>query len=403
MYSIVQFTQDHAKVDEAVSKVIEHRRARAVAQRKDDFDTAYLQRVIEESGWHPRRVMDERRWRRRRQTAQTYADANFRYLKATGLFTSKGQGIVITPEKKALSEELALSFRIIPSREEYLARLYNGAQLPTDSVSEAAKIVASLTQLLQNAGREVVVPDLNGLAIEEVNKIRHDLEAQYEHVREEAFAEEQRHKWLDVHKDLVTLIGGGRDIDEAPARLEWSVWRAFLAINSLVNEPWKSRRFGIDNDFLPRHTAPGGGADAVFEFEDFVLVVEVTLTTSSRQEAAEGETVRRHVAKEVQDREASGKEVLALFIADKIDSNTAHTFGHGTWFKPDDTKLNLDIAPLTIEQFARLFKAYFERRGQMTPDDVRQVVMKCRSYANREAPEWKAIIAREVNSFVRAV
>lgn len=33
----------------------------------------------------------------------------------------------------------------------------------------------------------------------------------------------------------------------------------------------------------------------IFEFHDFVIVVEALLTDNSRQEAAEGEPVRRHV------------------------------------------------------------------------------------------------------------
>ena len=83
---------------------------------------------------------------------------------------------------------------------------------------------------------------------------------------------------------------------EGPAYLEWAVWRAFLAIDSLCNPPWQARRFQIDQDFLPVSCAPGGGPDMVFESDDAIIVVEVTLTASSRQEADEGETVRRHVA-----------------------------------------------------------------------------------------------------------
>src|SRR5690606_24711548 len=110
---------------------------------------------------------------------------------------------------------------------------------------------------------------------------------------------------------------------EGPAYLEWAIWRAFLAIDSLINQPWEARRFQIDQDFLPVNCAPGGGPDMVFEFEDAIIVVEVPLTSSSRQEAAEGEPVRRHGA---QYAEEAGKDVYGLFIAVNIDSNTAHTF-----------------------------------------------------------------------------
>jgi len=66
-------------------------------------------------------------------------------------------------------------------------------------------------------------------------------------------------------------------------------------------------------------------------------VVEVTLTSSSRQEAAEGEPVRRHVAKEKAKIAAvSGKPVYGLFLARTIDNNTAETFRIGVWYSGDE-------------------------------------------------------------------
>lgn len=392
MSSIVMFTQHHDTVEEAVNRIVGYRANRVKATHKDDYDTRFLVDAMNLAGWDKQPA-----------SARTYADANFRYLKATGLFSNRGRGIIITPERRALTDQLSKSFRLVPSTEDYLVRLYNGAELPTDSIGEAKTIVHSLAELLRNAGREPAVPDLSLMVVEDVNQVRHRLELQYEHVREEAFAEEQKSKWEDVLRLLRSLIGGGKSIDEAPAYLEWALWRSFLAIDSLENKPWQSRRFKVDTDFLPISTAPGGGPDTVFEFEDFVLVVEATLTTSSRQEAAEGETVRRHVATEVELREGTGKEVLGLFVADKIDSNTAETFRHGTWFKRDDSKLSLDITPLTIQQFASLFEAHFRKKGAMTPDDIRQIVTKCRTYINREGPEWKGRIAHEVERYLQGL
>lgn len=43
---------------------------------------------------------------------------------------------------------------------------------------------------------------------------------------------------------------------ERAAYFEWTIWRAFLSLNSLTNEPWEARRFEIDQDFLPVNTAP---------------------------------------------------------------------------------------------------------------------------------------------------
>src|SRR5205823_3552953 len=75
---------------------------------------------------------------------------------------------------------------------------------------------------------------------------------------------------------------------EAPAYLEWTLWRAFLAIDHTLNKAHEARNFEIGQDLLPIGHAPGNGADMCFEFADFVLVVEVTLKDGPRQEAAEG-------------------------------------------------------------------------------------------------------------------
>ena len=37
-----------------------------------------------------------------------------------------------------------------------------------------------------------------------------------------------------------------------------------------------------------------------------------------------------------------------MFIAVKIDTNTAETFRHGIWYARGDVKQRLDIVPLTL-------------------------------------------------------
>jgi AlwI restriction endonuclease len=116
--------------------------------------------------------------------------------------------------------------------------------------------------------------------------------------------------------------------------------------------------------------------------------VEVTLTASSRQEAAEGEPVRRHVARYA---EEAGKPVFGLFIAQEIDSNTAHTFRSGDWYLADDSRLSLDIVPLTLGDFHD-FVASGRRRLSQMPARLRQLLVECRAKANQDAPQWKQSI-----------
>ena len=136
----------------------------------------------------------------------------------------------------------------------------------------------------------------------------------------------------------------------------------------------------------------------VFEFDGFTIVVEVTLTSSSRQEAAEGEPVRRHVAKIAND---TDRTVYGLFIATTIDSNTAHTFRLGDWYLPDDTKRSLQIVPLTLEDF-RKFLTASQAHPQQAPQRLKDLIIQCRSVANEDAPTWKASISRIVEGLAAA-
>ncbi|MGD2092753.1 MAG: AlwI family type II restriction endonuclease [Candidatus Aminicenantes bacterium] len=148
------------------------------------------------------------------------------------------------------------------------------------------------------------------------------------------------------------------------------------------------------------HTyAPAGGPDMIFEFEEYVLVVEVTLTSSSRQEAVEGEPVRRHVADIAEKFEKTDKRVYCLFIARNINSNTAETFKIGNWYKKDDTKLPLQIVPITLDDFIVLFETGFES-GKLKPGKILQLLVSCRALSNHDAPEWKKEIGAEIKRLI---
>ena len=248
-----------------------------------------------------------------------------------------------------------------------------------------------------------------------INQVRYDIEEQISHKKEEYYALHQAEEWKEIaaYMDLIAAKKEKIQLDEdtelrvpkaeAPAYLEWSLWRAFLAIDSLTNEPYEVRRFNIDQDFMPVSTAPGNGPDLIAEFRDRIIVIEVTLSESSRQEAMEGEPVRRHVADLMQQ---CDKPVFGLFIANRIDSNTAETFRIGRWYTRDDKKLELQITPLTLQQFPGYFKAMFEK-GNTAPENIFNLLDLCRVHreigkSNQEnfvgAPEWKKYINETVEN-----
>ena len=182
--------------------------------------------------------------------------------------------------------------------------------------------------------------------------------------------------------------------DETPAYLEWTLWRAALAIDHMVNKPYEVRGFKLDSDFMPVSAAGGGKGDLYCEFSDFTILTEVTMSTSSRQEAMEGEPVRRHVSDAVLKYD---KPVYGMFIAVRIDTNTAETFRHGVWYAKGDVKQRLDIVPLTLAQFQKYFVAMFEA-NKAAPEKLRDLILKCESRRDiLEAPAWKQYIDTTVS------
>jgi len=393
MALLVQLSSSADKLSDIITKILGLRSRRDKSGNKRKFDGQELDAASKLHGYTP-------------QTFNDYADTNFRYLKATGLVQGKGRGIALVPEKRVVIEKLVEDRSIPESDEDYYTTLCEGAALPTDEQDSALAVLDDLLGRLKQYG---IAFDITGRSLAtpaDISSIRHEVEAILSARKEEEYASRQSGEWEEIAAYMNLLVHHGKSKKaphreekiaipraEAPAYFEWVLWRAFLAIDSLKNKPYEARRFKIDQDFLPVGTAPGNGPDLIFEFEHFVLVVEVTLTDSSRQEAAEGEPVRRHVARIVESH--SGKRVFGLFIANKVDTNTAETLRIGFWYRPDDSKMALQIVPITLEQFARLFTAGFAA-GRIAPKLIQEFLRDCLAVSNHDAPEWKREIERTV-------
>lgn len=400
MALVVQLSSRDDEMSEIVARILDLRSRRNASNNKRRFDKEERDAAAATYGYVA-------------GTFNDYADTNFRYLKATGLVQSKGRGLSLTPEKHLFIERLVANEGLPESDKAYFTTLCEGASLPTDNKDSALVVLDDLLQQLERRGIPFDATGKSKDTPADIEIIRHEIEELLSESNEEIYAARQAAEWEEIAGYMDLLIRAGRrnnrmtlstgeEIElpqaEAPAYFEWILWRAFLAINSLANKPYEARRFKVDQDFLPVGTAPGGGADIIFEFEEFVLVIEVTLTTSSRQEAAEGEPVRRHVAGQVMlHQEITGKPVYGLFIANKIDSNTAETFRIGVWYTNDDQKMRLDIVPIPLEVFKGFFEALF-KSGNVDVNLVRSLLERCRDLREFEAPEWKAKINDAIRS-----
>ncbi len=395
MAIFVQTSTPEDDKENVISQLLNFRKNRAKAENKRKFDTDIYDKLAEKTG-------------KQAGTFRDYADMNIRYLKATGMVQAYGKGIGLVPEKHALAVALVEESGSDKTLLELYTALCRGSELPTDNVPVARQVLADLLEQMKKFN---ITYTLDGRPLNtpaEINLIRYEVEELIAGKKEEKYAGEQASQWQEIaaYMDLIAsrkkrIKCGDSDIAvpkaEAPAYLEWSLWRAFLAIDSLSNHPSKVRRFKIDQDFMPISTAPGNGPDLIAEFSDFVIVIEVTLSENSRQEAMEGEPVRRHVADLMQEYK---KPVYGLFIANRIDSNTAETFRIGAWYTSEDVRLNLQIVPFTLAQFSSIFKSMFSA-GIAHPKTVIDLMKKCSSFRQcNEAPQWKKQIETIVSDWV---
>lgn len=399
MASIVMLLRSSDEIANAIAEINKYRVTESSFQNRRDrlrFAKEYRERVATTL---PTQNAD---------TILTYADCNFRYLKLTGLFSERGMKLGLLDYKWTTVQQI-LNTPFVPTvPSDYPNRLWNGSILPTDNAANAIVAIESLIRLLEENGESLNVPNLYMMDIQDLSQYRLSLEDIWFKVLEMRFAQRQSSEWeniLEYFRELSTSAGRRGGLipqGEAPAYFEWTLWRAFLAINSLVNPPWECRRFKIDADFEPIGPAPGGGPDLLFEFDEFVVVVEATLSTSSRQEAMEGEPVRRHVAQYVDYYAERGKSVYGLFLANRIDTNTAETFRIGVWYRPDDTKMALKIVPITITQFIELFDAGF-RNQSLNHRVIEQMIRECLVESNSDAPQWKQSITLQINRIIQTI
>lgn len=375
-------------LSEVVDHILDLRQRRAKAPAKRTFD----KNEIKERGKHYDKKADN---------FLDYSDMNMRYLRISGMFQRKGRGIMIVPAKHLLAEKLAKETATSEPLIDAYKQLCSGAPLPTDNIDVAKTLLEDLKKQMKERH---IVYDISDLPLDtpaEINIARQRLEDTLAKTDEIQYANDQCNQWQEIADYMSLLIkGGGKLIydednaieipkDETPAYFEWTLWRAALAIDHMVNKPYEVRGFRLDSDFLPVTAAGGGKGDLYCEFEDFMILTEVTMSTSSRQEAMEGEPVRRHVSDAVLN---YNKPVYGLFLAIRIDTNTAETFRHGIWYAKGDVKQRLDIVPLSLEQFRRHFVSMFEGK-QARPEHLRDLILQCEMERdNLEAPAWMRYI-----------
>ncbi len=240
-----------------------------------------------------------------------YADACFRYLRATGLVNIShiGKSISIVPEKIAevdyFLEHTNREPQFIDNENQYVAYLGN-AETPTLLTDNRAL----LEQKISSEFPHITIPEtatlqqLKDIFADELEKRKEQI------ITEQVMAIKDYRLFDDINTTFEQILDNS--LYDTPLMLEWNTWRAMTMLDGgNIKANLKFDDFGN-----PMSTAQGNMADIVCDYETFGLTVEVTMQSGQRQYETEGEPVTRHLAKLKRE---TNKPAYSLFIAPKIN------------------------------------------------------------------------------------
>lgn len=340
----------------------------------------------------------------RANSLRDYADTAARYFPMSGLFSLAGSRLVFKESLLPLIESLAAEGYPAYDEATFLETFYNPnlPALPSDNTEVLEAMVASLrdkrVELAESLGMPAPRPVARVVAEPAVLKRQMEsLRREVSALREQQFYREQASKAEDIATFFDEIKSGSLFGGEAylPAFYEWNIWRVFLAINEIRNEISETRGFKLDEEMYPVHHAAGGQPDMVFEYEDCMLVVEASLSTGENQWSQEQEPVTRHV-KDVMRICPAGKRVCGIFVAPRIDPNTAVNFRMArAWL--DDREVALDVVPLTTDQLTRILAWQADR--DYNTAELLALVHDLAAARDRvgDGVEWLLAIGREID------
>ena len=240
-----------------------------------------------------------------------YADACFRYLRATGMVSVShvGKSLSIVHEKIA---DVDYILRTIP-REPLVFETENEYTSYLGDASTPKLLTDSKRQLVKKIHAEF--PDFaikdNATVAELKNLLADLLEQRKEKTMTAQVAEIKDYRLYDDIQNTFEQLSNNKLYD-SPLMLEWNTWRAM----TMLDGGNIKANLNFDDYGKPISTAAGNMADIVCDYGDYYVCVEVTMSTGQRQYETEGEPVSRHLGKL---KTSTGKPCYCLFIAPAIN------------------------------------------------------------------------------------
>ncbi len=313
-----------------------------------------------------------------------YADACFRYLRATGLveISQRGHSLSIMPEKKKEVEFFLKKVDrkpiFVDNEEKYKEYLFD-MSLPVLYSDDKERVLEQVSEITGTP---------EGLADKTIEQLKDELDEAIQYKKTAIL--EQQVKELKEYKTYNDVMAIFNDIKlnllyDVPLMLEWNVWRAM----AMLDGGDIKANLKLDDKGQPMSTAQGNMADIICNYGNFVLTVEVTMQSGHKQYEMEGESVSRHLAKL---KKETGKEAYCLFIAPKINESciayfyALHTMNIAFYGGKSV------IVPLELDVFINMLEQSYRAAYVPDPEQVRGIFEYSLEQAKtaRDEREWYA-------------
>lgn len=292
-----------------------------------------------------------------------YADACFRYLRATGLVkvSHTGKSLSIVPERMAdvdyILETIDRNPCYVDDEYNYVAYLGN-AKLPKLLTDKREILLTRLDEEFQG------VPLDKNVDIEHLKDLLFDLsDIRKNETIKKQIADIKDYKLYDDIQKIFEQIKNNELLD-APLMLEWNTWRAM----TMLDGGEIKANLNFDDFGNPLSTAQGNMADIVCDYGDYMLTVEVTMASGQRQYDMEGEPVSRHLGRL---KKSCDKPCYCLFVAPNInEASVAHFYIlHRTNISYYGGKSV--IVPLPLNVFQKMLEDSYKVDYTPSPQQIR--------------------------------
>lgn len=325
-----------------------------------------------------------------------YADACFRYLRATGMVNIShiGKSISIVPEK-------------IQEVDYFLEHTDRAPCFVGDEDKYVEYLGGATTPTLLTDNRELLVTKIQTefpqIQIDEsftLQQLKDVLDTELENRKEQIITEQvsaikDYRQFEDINNTFDQILDNS--LYDTPLMLEWNTWRAMTMLDGgNIKANLKFDDFGN-----PMSTAQGNMADIVCDYGDFGLTVEVTMQGGQRQYETEGEPVTRHLAKL---KKETNKPAYCLFIAPNInEACVAHFYALH--------KMNISyyggistIIPLPLSVFVKMVEDSHNANYIPEPKHIQRFFERSNELASttNDEVEWYNGITQEALNWLGA-